>query len=276
MYEQKPVNAVNNDNPAEDLHDLPMGTPAQPNINPTSFANTSLVWSNLTIRNYFIATVVVLLMGGGLWLILEKQGRVSTDLFSIFANKTPVATINGVAVDRNAYEKNRQQIKANAQAQGVDVETDEIASEIDNQALDTLINTELLRQTAERLEITVTSEEIQARYDQLVEQMGGEETLKTRLAELNIDSDGLQNDIESELIIQKLFAQAIDLSAVVVTDEEITEVFVQVDQSQQAEKITLDEVREVIETNIRSSKEQALINEYLTSLRAEADIEINL
>jgi len=227
------------------------------------------------VRNYAIATLVIALMGGGLWLALESQGRVQTNFLGFFADRSPVATVNGVTITRAAYVKNREQVLASAQQQGIDVTDPTILAEIDAQAVQTLVNTELLTQEATKRGITVTPEDIQARYDEIIEQIGGSEALVTRMAELSLTEDGLRGDIKGELLIQALFAEVIDVTSIVVTEEEIKAVYTQVSASQ-AETVPFEEVREIIESNLRLSKEQALVTEYIESLRATAEIEVLL
>jgi hypothetical protein len=96
------------------------------------------------------------------------------------------------------------------------------------------------------------------------------------MTELSITEEGLRSDIESELVIQKLFAQEANTASVEVTEAEITEVFAQVSAGQDVE-VTLDEeTRKIIESNIKLSKEQTLVTEYLEGLKAKANVEIKL
>ncbi|MFN3188424.1 MAG: SurA N-terminal domain-containing protein [Candidatus Paceibacteria bacterium] len=252
----------------------PFTTP-DPVIETSQSSNDATTTKKVIVRNYAIATLVILLMGGGLWLVLESQGRVQTNYLGTFANQGPAAIVNGVEISREAYESNRRQVEDSARAQGVDVTDPAIASEINAQAIETLINTEILRQEAEKLGITVLAEDVQARYDEIVLQVGGEAELAARMAELGVTEAGLRSDLEDELVIQMLFAQEANTAQVVVTDEEIMEVYTQVSAGQE-EEVPLAEVREVIETNIRLSKEQDLVATYIESLRADATIEIKI
>jgi len=242
-------------------------------VSPSELANTST--KKVVLRNYTIAGLIIILMGGGLWLVLESQGRVQTNFLSAFTSRSAVATVNGVKITREAYEKNRRQVEESALQQNADVTDPAVVAEINKQAIETLVNTEILRQEADKLGIAVTSEDVQARYEAIVEQIGGPEVLVTRMAELDLTEEGLRGDIEGELVIQALFAEAIDLSAVEVTEEEIMQVYTQV-SAEQGTEIALNDVREVIESNLRMSKEQALVTEYVQTLRTPAEVVINI
>lgn len=230
----------------------------------------------VVIRNYAIATLMIILMGGGLWLVLESQGRVSTNYLGYFASRGPVATVNGVKIPRSAYEENRSQVEQSAVGQGADATDPAVVEQINTQAIETLINTELLKQEAEELNITVSDEDIETRRTAIVEQVGGEEALATRMAELSLTEETLRSDIADELLIQKLFAQEAGIADVEVTDEEVEQVFAQVSAQGGEEVVLDDETREVIVTNIRMSKEQTLVTEYIQELRAEAEVEVTL
>lgn len=231
--------------------------------------------NNKLIRNYVVASLVVIFIGGGLWLALESQGRVQTNLLGIFTSQAAVATVNGVKITQETYQQSRQQIEASAIQQGADMTDPAVLTEITNQTIQTLINTELLKQEANKRNITVTAEDIQARYDTVVEQVGGQEALNSRLAELALTDAGLRSDITSELLIQALFAEVIDVSTITVTDEEVLEVYNQVNTSQD-EKVPFDEVREIIKSNIQLSKEQNQVTDFIESLRTTANIEIKV
>lgn len=248
----------------------------EPVIETNLGTETSTGTGKVMIRNYAIATLMIVLMGGGLWLVLESQGRVSTNYLGYFASRGPVAMVNGVKISREDYEENRSQVEASAVGQGADITDTAVAEQINTQTIETLINTELLKQEAEKLNIIVSDEDIEARRTEIVEQIGGEEALVARMSELNLTEETLRNDIADELLIQKLFAQEVDTAGVEVTEEEVEQVFAQVG-AQGEGSITLDdETREIIVTNIRMSKEQTLVTEYIQKLRAEAEVEVTL
>jgi peptidyl-prolyl cis-trans isomerase SurA len=247
------------------------------NVTPSTneVVTTESSHKNIIVRNYAIATLAIALMGGGLWLALESQGRVQTNFLGTFSDRSPVATVNGVKITRAAYQKNREQVIASATQQGYDVTDLAVQAEIDNQAVQTLVNTELLTQEATKRGITVTDEDVQARYDEIVTQVGGVEALTARMTELSLNEAGLRGDIRGELLIQALFAEVIDVSTIEISEAEIEAVYTQVSASQE-EAIPLEDVRQIIESNLRLSKEQALVTEYIESLRANASIEVML
>jgi hypothetical protein len=153
MNEQQ---STNNEDEVITLGESVESTTTPEPVMATNFgASASVGAKKAMMRNYAIATLIIILMGGGLWLVLESQGRVQTNYLGYFANRGPVATVNGVEISREAYETNRSQVEASAVGQGADITDPAIVTQINTQAIETLVNTELLRQEAERLNITV-------------------------------------------------------------------------------------------------------------------------
>lgn len=273
MNEQN-TNNTNTDKGVNSSEVTQMPTP-EPVIE-TNLGQDSQVEKKAVIKNYIIATVIVVLMGGGLWLVLESQGRVATNFLSYFEDRGPVALVNGIEISREAYQTNRNQLEESAVGQGADISDPEVVEQINTQTIETLINTELLKQKAMELNIEASEEEVEARFNTIVEQVGGEEELTARMEELGLTEEGLRSDIVEEIIIQKLFVAEAGTDTIEVTDEEVEQVFAQV-SAQGGDEITLDdETREMIVSNIRMSKEQSLVTEYIQSLRDNADVEVKI
>lgn len=256
-------------------NDITTSTAPEPVIETNLTESDTSAAKKALVRNYAIATIIVALMGGGLWLVLESQGRVQTNFLGVMADRSPAATVNGVEISREAYERNRSQIEESAAGQEVDISDPTVISEINTQAIETLINTELLQQEAQKLGIETSQEDVQNRYNEIVQQVGGEEALTTRMAELGITEDGLRSDIEREMVIQLLFAQEANTASIEVTEEELREVYEQVSAQQEGE-LPFAEIREALETNIRLSKEQELVTAYIEKLRSAASVEITI
>jgi SurA N-terminal domain len=160
-------------------------------------------------RKYTIAAVVLVLVALlGLVFLMEQQGRLNTGIFdgvqqTLSKNKA-VALVNDGKISRYDLDVSMSQIATGAAAQGADVESAEVKTEIQSQALDMLVNTELLKQEAATRGIEITGEEVEARLETLKADVGGEDVLKQRMQEFNIDEKTLRRDIKNELTIQKL------------------------------------------------------------------------
>lgn len=222
------------------------------------------------------AVVIVVLIILGVLYQLEKEGRSSTHLFTTLierqeANKA-VATVNNETIKNSELQTSIQQFTQMATAQGVDTTSAETQAEIKKQALEVLINTTLLKQEASSRGISVTDEEVTERLTAIKDELGGEEVLAGRMAELGIDQEKLQSDVKDELTIQKLLDQVFAEANIQVTEEEIASVYEGAGGTE-AGLPALEEVRPQIEAQITSSKEQGAIDDFLSTLKEKATIE---
>lgn len=219
--------------------------------------------------------LVIIIITGVLYL-LEKEGRSSTSFFSTIIEKQEakkvVAIVNSEEVTNAELKTSIEQFTQMAGSQGVDTTSPEVQTEIREQALQVLINTTLLKQEAAAQNISVTDEEVEARLATLREQIGGEEVLAERMQSLGIDNDRLQKDVKDELTIQKLLDGVFEKANITVSEEEITSVY-EGAGGEAAGNPALEEVRPQVEAQIIASKEQAAIDEYLSTLKEKAVIE---
>jgi hypothetical protein len=93
------------------------------------------------------------------------------------------------------------------------------------------------------------------------------------MAEASVTEAGLRRDISNEQLIQQLIDAKIDLSSVTVSDEEV-EAFYQEVGGEEAGLPPLETIREDVITRLRFDKEQVLVNEYITLVRSQAEIEV--
>ena len=232
------------------------------------------------IKQYAIATAIIVVIGLALFYALEQQGRIETNFFDSvteLVTPTPVAAVvNGVKIPLADYEKNKSQLEQAATQNGSDPMNESIAEQIKTQALDVLINTELLRQEAAKAGVTVSPEQIDARYQEIVTGLQGEDKLIARMAELGITKEGLMKDIEGEILIQTHLAAAIDTTGIVIDPKEIQTVYDQANTNPDSPLPPLEQVSSAIEAQIRTSKEQELVNAYIETLRGASSIEVKI
>ncbi len=232
------------------------------------------------LLQYGIAALVVLVMGAGLAYALEQQGRINTGVFDAIGNvikPAPLAAkVNGTGITVADYEKNLAQLNNAATQQGADITNESIAKEIKTQAIDVLVNTELLRQEARKNGVKVTDENIEKRYQEIVTSIGGEEKLATKMTELGITPESLRKDIQGEILIQGHLATAVDTSSIKVTEEDLKAAYAQISSTVAtgAKVPPLDEIKTQLETQLKTNKEQELVNAYITKLREGAKIEV--
>ncbi len=230
-------------------------------------------------RAYVGMVAVILVIGTGLLFLLEKEGRINTGLFSGVIGKMEAgqsaATVNGVKISKEEFDSSLKQLSEMSTAEGIDVTQPDVVAGLRSQAIETLINGELLRQTAIDQGVTVSPDEIEKRFTEIKDGIGGAETLAAKMAEFGVTEESLRRDIENEFLIQGLFDKAIDSDGIDVTEEEIGTLYAEAG-GEGAGLPPLSEVREQIVAQIRFDKEQVLINSYIQGLRTASEVEIHI
>ncbi|MCA9359686.1 SurA N-terminal domain-containing protein [Candidatus Kaiserbacteria bacterium] len=231
------------------------------------------------IKLYAVALVVVAVVIVGVIYLLEKEGRSSTNFFGSYIaaqeEKRVVATVNGQDIINKDLNTSVEQFRQMADSQGVDTTNADVQSEIRSQALDVLINTGLLKQAAQERGLSISDEEVTNRLEEIKAEIGGEEVLNERMESLGIGADKLQSDIKDELLIQALLDQVFAEANIEVTEEEIAAIYEQAGGGD-AGLPSLEEVSAQIEAQLLSSKEQEVIDGYLSELRDGAEINIEV
>ncbi|MBP6924411.1 MAG: SurA N-terminal domain-containing protein [Candidatus Pacebacteria bacterium] len=229
-------------------------------------------------RKYTISAVVLVIVAlVGLLYIMEEQGRINTGVFdkagSLFASHKAIAKVNDGKVTQKQLETSISQISAGAAAQGMDTTDPELATQIQSQAVEMLINTELLMQEAEVRDIEVTSADVDERINTLTEEVGGKEVLLERMKQFGIDDKTLRSDVRNELTIQALLDVVFAEKKTDITDEEV-KAFYDAAGGEGAGLPALEEVAEQIKEQIKSTKEQEQVTALIEELRGKATIEI--
>lgn len=226
-----------------------------------------------------LAVVLVLVAILGLTYVMESEGRIHTGMFdkvNKFAdNYKAVAKINGVKATKHDLDVSVAQLSSAAGAQGADITDPKVLDGIRSQALDMLVNTELLKQEAATRGIAISDEDVNKRLETLKTDVGGEDVLKQRMAQFDVDEKSLRRDIKSELTIQTLLDQVFKEKGIAVSDEEIKAFYDQAaGAGKKADLPKLEAVRDQIEKQLRSSKEQEAVTSYIEELRKKATIEV--
>jgi FKBP-type peptidyl-prolyl cis-trans isomerase (trigger factor) len=174
------------------------------------------------------------------------------------------------------YERSFTQLQAAAASQQADMTDSKVTDQIKQQAIDQVVNTELLRQAAVAGGVNITADQVEARYQDIVKQVGGEEALAARMKELGVTQESLHTDIHDELLIQTHLASAISTSSITVSDEEAKKAY---DTAVAAAPKGTDipaftKVKPAIVEQVRATKQQDQITTYIQSLKDKAKIEV--
>ncbi|TSD62796.1 SurA N-terminal domain-containing protein [Aeromicrobium piscarium] len=190
-----------------------------------------------------------------------------------------VATVNGEDITRDEfvaiYEPQFEQTAGQAEMSGEPIDQDQLKQE----TLDLLIDNRLLVQEAESRGLSATDEEI----DELLTTYAtnsGVESPEEYLAQLeeqqDLSADEVREQIADGVTVQSLVDDEIgDAPA---SEEELRELYDQAvaSQAEGAELPPFEEVREQLEEQVRSQKQQETYQTLVDAAREDADIETHL
>ena len=168
----------------------------------------------LPVRYTAIAIIVVLV---SVFLIACGNGEDMAqpeevvDQDAVAENGEVVAIVNGEEIYRAELDQAIEQEMMQYQMQGIDPESDEMVEmidELEEQVLENyFIIPTMVRQKAEEEGITISEEEVEARFQEYAEAFGGEEALLDQMAQVNMSREDIDQDIVRELTVQNYLDQ---------------------------------------------------------------------
>ena len=244
-------------------------------------AKSEEISSTRSTQLIVVMIAIGILVGGVFYLVNKNSGSTSdepaaaTDTLGGLLEgdlNDPVARVNDVSIPLRRYQDRVKDFADNVVFQGLSLEDEVIRQQIREQALASLINTEILLQAATAANITVTDEEIEAAYQTAASNFGGATGLEQALSELGFTEEELLEDIRGQLIIDAYLQETIDIDGVTVTDDEVSNYYNELSSSN-TEAPDFEEVSEIIREQLVIQKQQELLGGLIDSLRTEANVE---
>jgi len=183
------------------------------------------------------------------------------------------AMVNGVAISKSFFEAQVETAVASFKGQGIDVENPDNLLQIKNQVLTDLINNELLVQAVKEAGIEVSAEDIDKEVQIVKDQAGSQEIYEQQLAAANLTEAQLKENISNQLAVRVYLIQNVDISSVTITDDEVQKFYDDI-KATQPELPSLDEIEDQVREQLIATKQQALINAFLVTLREEAEVTV--
>jgi len=233
--------------------------------------------SNRSLKLTILSILIVVVALVGIVYLLERENRIDTNFFGgmIAAQQSgaAVAVVNGQSIATSELEETIGQLEQAATAQGANLSDPAVQAQIRTQALDLVVGTELLMQTAADAGVEASDETVAARLAEIEAEAGGADTLAERMAEFGISMETLEADVRSELIIRQLLESALEGEDVAVSEEEVLAAYDGAG-GLDAGLPPFADVQPQIIAQLSQAKEQVVIDAYIAQLRADADIEI--
>ncbi len=187
-----------------------------------------------------------------------------------------VATVDGREITGQEMDLQLNQYRQQYASQGVDLDAEpELLREVQSAVLQEMIDQALLLAFAADEEVTASQEEIDAEYEVLVQQVGGEETLQSLLDAQSIERDTLMKLIADEVVLKRLQDHVRAEGGLEVTDTQVEDAYQQY-QAMIDDMPPLEQVRPYLRAELEYQQYMEVLPALLEELREGADIEVYL
>ncbi|MCA9365992.1 SurA N-terminal domain-containing protein [Candidatus Kaiserbacteria bacterium] len=246
-------------------------TMSEATVSPTMAGNATPQKSNLLW--WYLGLVLVGTLVFGVWYFMHERTEKTPDTQSVEREYPEVvARVNGEDVSREDFLEGLEQTKAAAASQGADMSDIVVASQVEAQALDVVINTKLLLQAAADAGIAITDEQVDQELAALQERYGGEEGFQAEMAKYGVTLEQLRVDVKEQLTVDAYLTGTEEFSGATVTEEEMTAFYDSL-SSQGQDLPPYEEVKAQLEASLIGQKQQVAVSAIIDRLRTAADIE---
>lgn len=218
---------------------------------------------------------IVLVLAGIVGLAWYGGGKLKKQ--EVAAKPAAVALVNGVEITKEAFDTQLASAITAFKAQGINTDDPNNLSQIKIQALNDLINNELVNQGITKAGLSVGTQDVEAQVQALIAQAGGADKFKEQLTASNLTEEKLRENIGRQLLVQSFLLQNIDISTATATAAEIKKFYDDAVAAQKAQASTAEipafkDVLEQIRQQIINTKQQTLINAFIENLRSKSQI----
>lgn len=231
---------------------------------------------HVTALSIVFGVIIVLTAGGYVYVKnYVHDGIIATiggKKIYLYPNGGVVATVNGEKIYQKDLNENATLIEQSAKLQGADITDESVKKEIKAQALNVLVDNMLILTAASKNGITVTDEEVQSKFDDLITQVGSKEELEKQMADIGLTEEKLKDNLRERIVADKYIETQTDIKSISVSDEEIAE-YIKSINTGGTQLPPLEELRPKVKEEILKQKQQQLIATLLKKLRSEATIE---
>ncbi len=187
-----------------------------------------------------------------------------------------VATVNGQQITGQELDIQLNQYRQQYASQGVDLDGEpDLLAEVQAAVLGEMIDQALLLEYATDEGLSASQEAMDAEYQALQQQVGGEETLQDLLDAQGMSRDELMELIEAEVVLKDLQNYVREEHGLEVTDAVLEDAYEQY-REMMPDIPPLDEIRPQLRTELEHQQYMEVLPALLETLREDAEIEVYL
>lgn len=187
-----------------------------------------------------------------------------------------VATVNGKKILKADYQNSLESAKATYEQQGIELDS-KTKKEMETGVLDQLINTELVRQSAEAKGISVKQSQVDSELGNIKSQFEDDAKYEEALKKNKVTEEELKKQVQQQLMITEYLDGAI--GKVSVSDQEVKTIYDQYkaqteSQDQKAEKF--EAIKPQLEQQAIAQKKNEKVNQFIEDLRKKNEDNIKV
>ncbi len=206
----------------------------------------------------------------------------------------PVASVNGELIYETQFQQVIERMMWTYEQQGMDFsgeEGDELRLQVEESVLDHLIQQALLIQEAEKLNLTVSDEDVDAEFESLRSQFDTEEAFQEILDNTMFTEEELKETLKTEMTIESLLESVVE--EIEVAEEDIEGMYASYEEQFQAQMETMEEdgeeltdeekaamalppyeeIKEELRLQLLQEKQQEVMMAYVDELMESSEIE---
>ncbi len=238
-------------------------TPVTSEPTPGTQITPTPLYKNKQLLGAFLIALVIL--GGASYYVYTNH----------YKNGGVVAVVNGQKIYQDEFNESVTIIEQAATAQQVDITQELAKQEIKKQALDVLVNNALLIGGAQKAGFSATDEVIQEKYDELTASVGSKEELESRMVAIGLTEAKLRRNIAERIVADQYIESETPIEEITVTGEEVDALLASLN-IEGAQLPPLEELRPQAEAEIKSRKQQKIVEDLITTLKTDASIEVKI
>lgn len=196
-----------------------------------------------------------------------ETGVLPVEEGELIENDELALTINDVDILGHEYNLMYIQTKIQLYNFGSDISDTELIKEM---SLNTLVEQELLIQSANEEGIEVTKEEVEEQYDELMAENG--EDVMAFLDEYKLETDAFKNQISFSLYLNEYMESFLQVD---LSEDEVKEFYEQLKEENE-NTAEFDEIKDQIEERLIALKQEEKVKNILDDLKEKSKIEIHI
>lgn len=225
-------------------------------------------------KSILITIILIIAIAGTAWYFIGKNTTIPGESENGEEATEAVATVNGEEISRANFNAAREQV---ALGQGLNIATldSEAQAELQTITLNMLISQALLRQAVQGANISISESDMDNQVEEIKGQFESDQEYQTALSQEGLTESDLRSEIAMEFATQSYLEQTLNLSSITVSEEELLEVYAQIQSQEQGQIVPeFEELRTQLEVFVLEQKQQEAVNAHIQTLELQANIEL--